>query len=355
MKKLLLFFAISVTGIVLFFGILNQFNKSAAKKSLEKTDFEIKFDTQMEHSNLPPPYDFRRERVAATEVELDWDLPELNIILPNKVKKQYGTISGFRIFRDGAWYKDVGQLNTKFTDSGLTPYQEYTYEIATLSFDNKIQGKKSKKLIVQTKPGDIKPITSTTNKINTYLALGSQLRADTEKDTTTSWQTKVSEKLRQEYSTQNIIDKSQAGIKTNELAKNIQRDIEEANPDSVTINVGVDDLVGSSREIGYIGLYQYKTDLEKIIDATQPSPERLVLLINLSSVEDKKINERYKAWNKAIQDIAINKEIPLVDIAILMEQSADQKLNHDIVNLTQYGHDIIADEVYKTIKENTKK
>lgn len=359
-------YGITVLSLVLFVSIgyfyktyTNALRKldpqSGATQVLSATDNHLmNVDSSITHSNLYSPSDLKAQDISATTIKLTWKFPKKEIVVATGLPPQYGTLSGYRIYRDGFWYQDIPLIQDEFIDSNLLPDEEYRYIISALTFDNKIEGSKSAELASRTRQGNpVSPIVFKPKQISTYLAEGDSITEGQRAAKNRGWVDQVSGYLAKKNSGLETVNYGLTGSTSDHVRSRLPQELATSSADLVTIAVGLNDLYGASRDIGNVSIAAYKNNLEQIIDKAGPSENRLVLLLTIYYFRDccKQEFNKVDAWNKAIHEVGYTKKIGVIDAFQAMKDAGEEKTMDDILHPNQDGHDTIAKVAIETIRK----
>ncbi len=313
--------------------------------------FTIKITEGNTKSDLYAPTDLKAESTS-NSVSLSWNFAQRKLVAFSPEMKPYILHSGYRIYRDGFWYTDIlGELST-FTDTNLYPGESYSYSVAALTFDNKIEGLRSEPIKIETKFEEIKPTIGKKDSYQVYLASGDSITQGSRAAKDNGWVDQFSNYLKKTNPKLKTINKGVTGTTTQDLVPRIKSEIDEANPDLVSIAVGINDLIsGADKSSEGFKMLYVKDNLEKIINTSAPSAERTVFLVNIyyQNCCNKDWTEnggKDIAWNKMIKDLAYSKKMQLIDVYTPMKAAGAEKvLSEDLLHPSQAGHDIIANTI----------
>ena len=313
------------------------------------TDFNLEINKETNQSNLYSPTNLRELHVTDTAITLAWSFPQTRILLPENSDAAYGQISGFRIYRDDFDYTIVPGQQLTFTDKNLYPGEEYRYKVAALTFDNKIQGKISTDIKINTKANDIskKPLPAV-KKYSTYLAEGDSITAGQRAVANKGWVDVTAQKLEEENQI-DINNFAQSGSLIEDVQKRIKQEIDETNPDLVTLAIGINDITGDRQ-------WKQSTDmLDTIITDIKPSENRTVVLLNIylfkAALNDQNLLQKVRAWNKSLRDLAYTHQVVYADVFSDMEKKGGQKLLDDLLHPNTEGHRIISETIIEALNE----
>lgn len=342
--------------VALAFSGTAYFVYNTKTQSQETSVYSVTFNDSLTQSTYYPPENIEIQNTGSTSITLSWQLPEKQVSLPKPAAPEYANLSGFRIYRDGFWLTDLSKESRRFSDSYLYPSESYSYQIATLTFDNKIEGILSHPIAKTISATELHtPIPYTKTSVTKYLAEGDSITLGQRAAKEQGWVDTVSKNLNNSFATQSINTGSSGAISSDILGR-IESDISENSPDLITIAIGINDLVAASSKLGNYPLLLYQKNVEQIIQKSQPSPSRLVLLLNIYNFDccinpltDK---NKLAIWNKALKGVAYANKVQIVDVASAMKTQGDLKLLDDPLHPNQQGHDIIAQAVINQIEKS---
>jgi acyl-CoA thioesterase I len=347
--------AVFAIGGMQYFTSSSVLKRSVLGDTTKSTaDFSIRFDEKLTHSNLYAPSEVKLDSLIGSVAIVTWKFEMSEMTLEPNVPPQYATLSGFRIYRDGFWYADIDLNKRNFIDTSLFAGDSYTYEIAPLTFDNKIEGTKSDVLTISIPKVEMSESVQFNKKIvSKYLAEGDSISEGQRAAKGKGWVDQLSETLKAKNAPFELSNKSMTGSLSSDIITRIEKETLEFSPDIVSISVGLNDLYGASSSLGNVSLLQYKDNLSKSIKASKPSENRLVFLTAITlykgccDTETSKLN----VWNKAIRDVAFENKVVYIDVASAMSKNGKYELIEDILHPYQKGHDVIAKEVIEVLKK----
>ncbi|MDQ3239419.1 MAG: GDSL-type esterase/lipase family protein [bacterium] len=338
MKKLLNHIACSIL-------IISITSCTQNTKTIPKKVFDATFNQELTKSNLPSPNDIQIKNTQPTKIYLKWNYPDLSVSTSKNTAKEYAVHSGYRIYRDGHQYADILSLNQEFIDANLYPGETYTYKIAALSFDNKIEGEISKEIIATTKKSEIEKSTPFLKKnYSSYLAEGDSITQGQRAANNNGWVDLITNHLNAKHpiSTSNF---GTTGVVASDINSRISKDLSELSPDLVTIAVGLNDLYASFPQ------NEYLSKLKNIIKISLPSTTRKVVLLDIYMMKAEENNpvlrSRRIAWNKSLRDLAYTSKIDIATVGNALESSGGYKLLDDDLHPNSKGHEAIAKEVIR--------
>lgn len=290
--------------------------------------------------------------------------------------------SGYRIYRDGAWYVDVaGGSSSSFADVQLSP-TTYSYRVYPLSDENRIEGgslglASATAAVVGSLPG---LVVSPHARYATYLAEGDSISAM--EDPRAAPPDKVRDVWVGQIAKYLVPDGTQLAAKAlggstcegsdpqKNLRARIATEIEMHNPDLVTIAIGLNDLrEGYAGTSGARSIAGFRDCLRAVIATVNPGPSRTLMLLTTFYMNNwdgmsppidyvnwadnqwgAGSDRKQDAWNKTIRDVALHAGVPLVDAKAAMLQAAldfptRALLIEDRIHPSQWGHDVIGDAV----------
>lgn len=282
--------------------------------------------------------------------------------------------SGYRIFRDGFWYGDVNAPQLSFTDGNLSP-DAYRYSISALSDQNRVEGSSmgsASATAAGTLPG---LVVTRRSSYRFYLAEGDSVASEDNAYANRPahmYPQQISNYLPAPYyngarsGSTCVTHGTQSILEPNRLPQEIAN----YNPDLVTIGIGLNDSIqGYQGTHGKYGMAEYASCMRRVIQTVQPGPNRTLLLLNfhhmtnwamnsprmggLGNAPDEAITagseDKKRAWNKVVRDVAAHAGVPVVDVTKAMDTalagspSKTYLLPSDKVHPDQDGQDVIAE------------
>jgi lysophospholipase L1-like esterase len=319
--------------------------------------FLVTFNKDLSRSDLYPIDNLEAKNASSTEITLKWNyqnkktLPKDSSLIT--AHPEYALLSGYRIYRDDSYYTDISKNTATFTDQYLSPNQPYSYSIAPLSFDNKIEGVRSPSFEAKTiEASSSETIAFTGKQFSKYLAEGDSITEGIHKiQIEESYVNLITEYLRTKNPDITADNKGKIAFLTSDTRAQIKKDISEAEYDLVTIGIGVNDI-----NSGGVSMSQAKENLIDTIKTARPSANRLVILLNIPHInriaEAEIYYKKAAAWNKMYTDIAYNFHIPLADVNKTMTENGGNDLLADYLHPNSKGHIVIADTIIEIIKTN---
>jgi acyl-CoA thioesterase I len=347
--------AVFAFGGMYYFTSSDVLNSSVLGETTKSGEsFSIRFDEKLTQSNLYAPTNVKLDKVIGSVAIITWKFEMSEMSLEANVPPQYAALSGFRIYRDGYWYTDVDLNKRNFIDTSLFAGDSYGYEVAPLTFDNKIEGTKSETLLVSIPKDEIRQSVQFSKKeISRYLAEGDSISEGQRAVKGRGWVDQVADSIKAKNGSIELENQSITGVLSSDIVGRIEKETLDFSPDLVSISVGLNDLYGASSPLGNVSMFQYKDNLSKSIKASKPSENRLIFLTAITLYKGCCDTETNKliAWNKAIRDVAFENGAVYVDVAAAMTKNGKYELIEDILHPYQKGHDVIAKEVIEVLKK----
>jgi lysophospholipase L1-like esterase len=339
---------IAVASVVVFFkNSPHIFSPPFTAAEKKQEIFQISFDGTFTHSDLYPPNMLTEVKATNSIVAISWNFPDKKLTVTQGVAPEYALLSGFRIYRDGYWFADIPKNQTTFTDTGLYPDETYTYTVAGLTFDNKIEGSSSAALTVKTQPGPLHAIIFPNKKITSYLAAGDSITEGKQVAEPYRWVSLVGNYLQKHNATVKVINTGVNASLAGGVLDRLPGELRLYTPDLVTIAVGTNDMTGASRDIGNMSMIDYRDTLQKIISLTRSDPNRDIVLLNIYYFGC--CDEKRLVWNKLLRDIAHDQGILLVDVENAMENNGKDSLVAGL-HPNGAGHAVIANTIIKELQ-----
>lgn len=350
MKQFFYILVISLAAIALIFFSYTKFLLLVSEEKSEP--FNIVFDESLTHSNLYAPKNLKIKAKGKDSVEVSWDLDDKQLQVNSGVPWEFAVLSGFRIYRDGYWYKDVSKDIKKFVDDKLYPNETYSYSISALTFDFKIEGQKNAKTEAETPESSLKEVNFPVSDIKSYLSEGDSVTEAKNIAEGLSWVGIVAGYLKQNGHDVEVSHMAVAGSTAGSVDDRIGREVESINPDMVTIAVGVNDIVGASRDIGNISMSDFRDHLRSIIAKTKSGRDRNVALLNIFYITC--CSEKRVAWDKVVRDVANEYGVLYIDVSTPIIQNGGKELLAGDLHPNAAGHKVIAGAVIEKLDQMLK-
>lgn len=282
--------------------------------------------------------------------------------------------SGYRIYRDGFWLGDLPSTQVSLTDPNLSP-DTYRYSVSPLSDENRVEGS-SMGSASATASGTLPGLVVVPHSsYDFYLAEGDSVASEDN-----AYPDRPEHMYPQQIANYLPVE-SLNGAKSGSSCVSIQGSVSiqdrlsgelaTHNPDLVTIGIGLNDSTfGYAGTHGWVSMAAYRDCMRTMIQTVNPGPNRTLLLLNFHHMTNWKMNdpdfgitgapdvpnsngsdEKKRAWNKVIRDVAAHAGVPLVDVtaamgdALVKNPERDFLLDRDKVHPDQAGQDVIAQAV----------
>ncbi|HUC95244.1 MAG TPA: GDSL-type esterase/lipase family protein [Candidatus Saccharimonadales bacterium] len=330
------------------------FTKLVPKKTLLPVKapavFNIVFDSTLTHSNLYAPSGVKVDSVSPDKIQISWNFDNDKLMVPTGNAPEYAILSGFRIYRDGFWYEDVPKSNMAFVDDSLYPGSSYSYSVSALTFDYKIEGNKSASVSAATLLANPNPVVFPikNGNINSYMAEGDSIteglnlpnKGWTYADLLTDYLNAHGNKTK--------LFNYAVSISTSlDVNNRFPAEIRSADPDLVTVAIGVNDMTGYSRDIGNVSMSEYRDHLRNIVKTAEQERPRDIALLNIFYINvpsDKRV-----VWDKVVRDVANQFGVLYIDVSTPVIQNGGNSLLAGVLHPTQQGHTIVARAVINSI------
>lgn len=336
MKRL--FFIIFFVPLLIVIIVLSVYK---VKKPVEVSDYQLEFNSDLISSNLYAPDNLKINEFNSDFAKISWSFNNRNLIVKDGVPKEYSILSGFRVYRNGYWYKDLSGSDKSFLDKYLYPEKTYSYEVSALTFDNKIEGKKSDPLSITTTGGVDFPKFSL--KIENILIEGDSITRGQKANPGDGWADQVGIWLTKNGS-KNIINDAKINTFSFDLAGRIGKEILSVKPDLVIVGVGMNDLFAGNGNVASYSLGQYLQSFYEIIQLCQ-SQKAIVAIVGITPAEGK--SEKVSVWNSALEDLAYNTNSIFVPTDYLSET-----MLVDSIHPNQEAHNEVAKKIISILYNN---
>ena len=348
-RKLLFLLIFILAAGIFVLTYFHKFPKASQNTPAIPQNFSIFFNQALTRSNLYPPSNIKIEAVSKSSIEFSWSFYKKKLIETKGLAPEYSILSGFRVYRDGFWFEDVPKDVNHIIDTNLYPGQTYSYNISALTFDNKIEGASSSAVTVNVPNFPLNPIIPyTNNNFSVYLAEGDSITLGAGAGKGFAWADQVANFLQAKNVNLSYINEGIDGAISSDIDSRIGSDIQQYNPDLITIAVGVNDLYYASSYLGNVSIWEYKNNLRKILTIAHPSGSRKIILLNIFYLNGEKNKE--KAWNKVVYEVGNEFGVKVVDVYDSMKENGGNSLLTGILHPNQYGHNLIAKDVINVLK-----
>lgn len=307
--------------------------------------FKLTFNKEMTKSDLYAPYNLKTKLVSDDQVEITWSFDKKEFVVDTGLAPEYAILSGFRIYKNGYWYRDIPLGQYKFTDTDLYPKDTYTYSLSPLTFDNKIEGNVSGKIEVKTNDSQLKPVKFSVKDGQKLLSEGDSITIAENVGEGEGWASRVSNHFGLKLTNKGVTGSTSATV-----VDRVEAEISEIDPDIVTIAIGVNDVFQKDEEgIGNQSMGVFSDNLKTIIDVIKEGRDRQVVLLSIFFVNC--CEDKQSVWNRQIRDIANSKGILFVDVWNPMKNSGGKSLLQGDLHPGTQGHSVIADAIIKKWEE----
>lgn len=315
----------------------------------------VHFDMAAETSNIPGPENVQAINDKPSVISVSWKMDKQTYPTEPGVPTENGTVSGYRIYRDGYWYRDIDASSTRFVDDGLTG-DLYTYEISVLTFNNKLEGLRSTPVSVAVKSVASAPkVAFSKPSIDSYLAEGDSITEGQRALKGHGWVDQVEQFLSKGNSDFKLSNKGVTGAVSEQVKGQIGADLIELKPDLVTVGVGLNELFATGSARGNFSMGGYRDNLQKIVKTAAPSSSRLVVLVGISRYKgccgETTGLSKLDVWNKVVRDVAASEGAVYVDVNRAITANGGEALIDDVLHPSQKGHDVIAQVMIDEIKK----
>lgn len=322
--------------------------------------FRLRVDQNITTSNLFAPTNVRITSVSDTVAEISWDFDHKEIVSEGSQPSEYAKLSGFRIYRDGYWYRDIAIGRTSFLDKGLLPATAYSYTISALTFDNKIEGEKSKVAVFNSANYKPRVAKISLDNLSGMLIDGDSITAGQKALEGRGWANQLRERLQSKYGGLKFTNNAVSGSLANDVRTRVAAYYDESSNSAelrsyglYVFAVGINDLYGESKANGNESLYDYKETIKKIVADVSKYAQNGIVLVGITFYKDCCANSlsKVEAWNRGLQEIALEEKLVYVDVFSEMKPRADEVME-DILHPNQLGHDLIANKVWEQINQS---
>lgn len=319
-------------------------------------------------------------KLGSLQITISWD--------------QVPEASGYRLYRDGFWFDDLpptsssttpgyvcplpGTLPAKcaYTDSLLSP-DTYTYSVSPLTDSNRIEGV-SVGAASATADGNLPPIDlQPKSSYSSYLAEGDSVTSVNIGSSIEAYPLQLANYLAwyQGAASPNTTFVGTPGAKCEHVRGRIGNDLFTSQADLVTVMIGLNDILAGYRNtIGRTSMVSYRNCIRDVVAAVRNDPKRTLLLLNVSHMTNWDMmhptkfhspdvsvaagsEEKKRAWNKVIRDVAAHAGVPLVGVTEAMDQAfsecgpacVETFLTPDNIHPNQAGHDVMSDAVLEQL------
>ncbi|MHB8362408.1 MAG: SGNH/GDSL hydrolase family protein [Patescibacteria group bacterium] len=262
-------------------------------------------------------------------------------------------ISKYTIMRDGVYFTTVPNNTHSFIDTALIPQYTYTYQIYALDKSGNIITK-SNTITATTFNSYKSPIIDVNHPIySVYSAFGDSITQGYE--TTVSYYDLTSNYLKTTEQTVSYND-GVGGNTTYNLLSRIQGELNQQNPDLVSLMIGTNDLRNGTLQNPAITPLQFKHNVEQIIHDINPGPSRTMFIFSIPYLTNFSGTNstagslgRLQEFNNIIQGLANKYGIPYINTESSM-QNMKGILNSDGVHPNNIGDQYIASSLINMIK-----
>lgn len=339
MKQVIFTVLLTVTiifGVIEFYKLLPMLVNDKFRGS-----YDLTIDETKTKSNLYPPKDLKVEKIDDAKVALTWNFDRKEFVVSND-SLEYGILSGYRIYKDGYWHKDINLSEKKFIDEDLLPNETYVYEISALTFDNKIEGTKSSPIKYTTSNFALNKVNFPITDIKKYLAEGDSITVAENVPAGAGWAELVAQKFGFE-----IHNKAVSGSTSYSVKDRIESEVKEIDPDLVTIAIGVNDIFDLSQGNGNVSISDYHDNLKSIIKSAKGGRDRNVVLLNIFYINC--CQEKHKAWDREVRGIANSQGVLYIDVSNPMIENGGKTLLVGDLHPNAEGYRIISETVIGTL------
>jgi lysophospholipase L1-like esterase len=312
-------------------------------------------NAELTKSNLFPVDKLEVSNESSSSVKLTWEFADRKMLMAEDEPIEYSALSGFRIYRDGYWMTDVGKNARKLIDADLLPDTKYSYAVSPLTFDNKIEGESSDIVEITTVESNLSVSKYTVLPIGKLLVEGDSVAAGQRAMNGMGWADQVAKSVL--TNSGSFTNDAVSGSLSADVLSRIKAKNNLETYDAVAIAVGLNDLYGSSQEIGNVSLYEYKKNISNIVDTIGTGDHKTVVLIGIPYYRDccgsEKSFIKVDSWNKGLAEIALHRSLLYVDIYNLMLREGADNLMDDVLHPNQEGHNVIAKEVISKISQQS--
>ncbi len=259
----------------------------------------------------------------------------------------------YNIIRNGVYFTKVSSNIHSFIDTDLIPQYTYTYQIYALDKNGNIITK-SNIITVSTFNSYQSPTVDVNHPIySIYSAFGDSITQGYE--TTVSYYKLTSNYLKTTEQTVSYND-GVGGNTTYNLLSRIQSELNQQNPDLVSLMIGTNDLRLGTAQNPNITPLQFKNNIEQIIQDINPGPSRTIFIFSIPYLANfSGINYsagsfgRLSEFNNIIQGLANKYGIPYINTESSM-QNMKGILNSDGIHPNNLGDQYIASSLINMIK-----
>lgn len=222
------------------------------------------------------------------------------------------------LIRDGQYFTKFNYGDNSYIDTNLIPNSSYTYQIYVENSNDTIL-EKSNTLTLSTENSLVNPLVITAHSVyKTYSAFGDSITQGFEAPI--SYFDRISQYLKSSQGTTSY-NEGIGGNTTYDLLNRVNTEIQQENPDLVTVMIGANDIRMGTENNPTITSLDYKNNLLKILSSIDPSPQRTVFIFELANITDWNTpgftagsNARLIEFNKIIQGVANSMGIPYISL-----------------------------------------
>lgn len=309
--------------------------------------YKITISEDKTKSDLYSPRDLKVEKMDDDKVLLTWNFDRKEFTVDDGLPAEYGILSGYRIYKDGYWHKDVPITTKKFIDEDLYPNESYRYSVSALTFDNKIEGTKSTEIIYKTDNFPLNTVQFPIKPVKKYLAEGDSITVAENLPKGEGWAEMVADNFGL-----TIFNKAVSGSTSFSVDDRISDEVKEIDPDLVTIAVGVNDIFVQNDAMGNVSMSSYHDNLKSIIKKINADKKRDVVLLNIFYINC--CEEKHLAWDKEIKGIANALGVLYVDVSSPMIDNGGKALLTGDLHPNSDGHKVISEVAVGALKQFVK-
>ena len=333
--SLLLLFLAAIFAVIFYNRSIGDFkNKSQAEPT-----FQIKFTSDLLHSNLYPPTDLKKDNSDEESIRISWKFPQKKLVTDAGIPWEYAVISGFRIYRDGFWYTDTAKDTSSFLDTGLSSGESYSYQVSALTFDNKIEGEKGPAITVTTKGWKGSSQNSAIKSpVSSILVEGDSIAAGQRANPGQGYADTISEWVKKRGG--KLVNMAKENSYSFDIAGRIATESAQVNPDTVILGVGMNDMFA---QINYLGNWSILSFIENYDSIIKNIGEgKNIVIVSITPAKGKE--DKRAVWNRALRDLAFRHGAVFIDTSDL----GDTYLV-DAIHPSQALHNIVGKRIIEAL------
>ncbi len=255
------------------------------------------------------------------------------------------------LMRDGQYFTKFDSNVNYYLDTDLIPNASYSYQIYSENSQGQILSKSN--ILTLTPENSIynAVVIKSHNNYKVYSAFGDSITQGYE--TTDSYFERISNYLKNKEGTISY-NEGIGGNTTYDLLSRINGELQQENPDLVTVMIGANDIRWGTINNPTVTSLDYKNNLIQILNDIDPSPQRTVFIFTLSPITGWNAPgftagsaQRLTEFNKIIEGIANKFGIPYISLDGMYTMKGI--LNKDGLHPNNIGDKYIYEQLKKEI------